>query len=195
MKIVKKILFGLLAIPLVLLAVVVVVQTYYHLTSAALSTEALELNVRAEKLPVLTENGYRLYGLFAPREQDAAVFDKCLVDGYERHKREDREAGVKAPSFEDKPAWEAYEKGSAARVRALDDSCLKSGTRLTLPTALTDIRVNLSLGQFISAASADMRDVFTAKPFAYDASSKRLRIELRERSSILGDKGPYELAL
>ena len=55
MKIVKKILLGLLAIPLVLLAVVVVVQTYYHLTPVALSTEALELNARAEKLPVLTD--------------------------------------------------------------------------------------------------------------------------------------------
>ena len=55
MKIVKTILLGLLAIPLVLLAAVVVVQTYYHLTPVALSTEALELNARAEKLPTLTE--------------------------------------------------------------------------------------------------------------------------------------------
>jgi len=144
MKIAKKILLSLLAIPLVLLAFAVAVQTYYHFTPVALSAEAIALSARAAKLPTLTENGYRLYGLFAPREQDPVVFGKCLTDAYEQHRREVNQAGVKMPSHDDMPAWAAYEKGVADRSKALDDTCLKGGTRLTLPKALTDIRANLA---------------------------------------------------
>ena len=159
MKVVKKILLSLLAIPLVLVAVLVALQTYYHVTPVALSAEALELNARAAKLPTLTENGYRFYGLMAPREQDAVVFGKCLFDAQAQHRREDRDATVKLPSHEDKPAWEAYEKTSAARSKFVDEACLKGGTRLTLPTTLADVRVNLATTeeqwQLIAAAIPD----------------------------------------
>ena len=159
MKIVKIILLSLLAIPLVLVAVLVAMQTYYHVTPVALSDEALELNARAAKLPTLTENGFRLYGLLAPREQDAVVFGKCLFDAQEQHRRKVGDAGVKVPSYEDKLAWEAYEKTLVARYKLFDDACLKGGTRLTLPTTLTDVRVNLATTegqwQLIAAAMPD----------------------------------------
>ena len=104
MKIVKKILFGLLIVPLALLVAAMVAQTYYQLTPAALSVEALELNARAAKLPTLTENGYRLYGLFAPREQDAVVFGKCLLDAQDQHRRDEQASRVKPPEYDDKRA-------------------------------------------------------------------------------------------
>ena len=143
MKIVTKVLMGLLAIPLVLLAVAVLVQTYYHLTPVPLSVEALGLNARAEKLPTVTENGYRLYGLFAPRDQDPVTFGKCLFDAQDQHRREEKASAVKVPAYDDKVLRAEYEKQSGARFKALQDGCAKGGTLLTLPPLLSELRIKL----------------------------------------------------
>jgi hypothetical protein len=39
-----------------------------------------------------------------------------------------------------------------------------------------------------------MRDVYSGKPFAYDAAAKKLLIELKTRSTVLGETS-YELSL
>ncbi len=143
MKMVTKVLMGLLAVPLVLLAAVVVVQTYYHLTPVPLSADALGLNARAENLPTATENGYRLYGLSAPRDQDPVTFGKCLFDAHEQHRREEKASAVKAPAYEDKVLWAEYEKQSGVRSKALQDGCVKDGPLLKLPPLLTELRIKL----------------------------------------------------
>jgi hypothetical protein len=143
MKIVTKVLLALLAIPVALLTVAIAVQTYYHLTPKTLSAEALGLNARAAKLPTVTENGYRLNGLLAPREQDAVVYGKCLLDAQEQHRREEKASGVKVPAYNDKALWAEYEKQSGTRFKALHDGCVKGGTLLSLPSLLTELRIKL----------------------------------------------------
>ena len=159
MKIVKKILLSLLAIPLVPFAAVAGLQIYYRLTPVAFSAEALALNVRAAKLPTLTENGYRLYGLFAPKEQDAVVFGKCLIDAQELHARNEKASGIKAPSDEDKAARAEYDKVSGTRLSVLSDGCTKGGTLLKLPPLLNELRINLGTTydqwQSLAAATPD----------------------------------------
>ena len=109
-----------------------------------MSAEALALNARAAKLPTLTENGYRLNGLFAPREQDAVVFGKCLLDAQEQHRLNEKASGVKAQAYDDKVARTKYDKQSGERLNLLLDVCNKGGTPLKLPTPLTDIRTSLA---------------------------------------------------
>ncbi len=177
MKIVKKILLGLLAIPLAFLAVAAVLQIYYRLTPVALSAEALALNARAAKLPTLTENGYRLKGLFAPREQDAVVFGKCLLDAQEQHRLNEKASGVKAPENDDKVAWTEYDKGYGERFNRLLAVCNKEGTPLTLPATLTDIRISLDTtdDQWQTLASVVVDETLQARADAVrDGGVRRL---------------------
>ena len=175
MKIVKKILLSLLAIPLVLLTVVVVAQVYYHLTPLALSAETLQLNARAAKLPTLTENGYRLYGLFAPREQDAVAFGKCLLDAQERHRRDEKAYAVKAAAYDDKGARADYGKQSSARFNVLHEACTKGGTQLKLPPLLNDLRINLTTteDQWKALASATPDEVVLTRADAVRSGGVR----------------------
>ncbi|HPV22768.1 MAG TPA: hypothetical protein PLJ65_01220, partial [Casimicrobium sp.] len=116
MKTFKKILLWLAAIPLALIAAVVVVQTYYALTPVPLSKEAEELNARAAKLPTVTENGYRLNGLLAPAGQDPVVYGKCIAAADEQRTKDAVRQRDTAPSPADKPAWDAYWKSSSDRA-------------------------------------------------------------------------------
>ena len=131
-----------------LFAAAAVLQIYYRLTPVALSAESLALNARAAKLPTLTENGYRLYGLFAPRDQDAVLFGRCLLEAQERHRHNERTSGVKAPEYEyeyeDKAGRAEYEKKSSERFNRLLNGCTKGGAQLKLPATLADIRISLA---------------------------------------------------
>ena len=72
---------------------------------------------------------------------------------------------------------------------------LAAVTRLTIESRRRGLSGD-ALAQFIAAAPPEMRDVFSAKAFAYDAGTKQLRVELRERSSTLGEKDTtYSLPL
>lgn len=79
-------------------------------------------------------------------------------------------------------------------VRVADLRNSAAATRLTIEARRRQLAGD-ALVQFVENASGDMRDVFTGRPFFYDSLRKRLSIELRERSTILGDKGTYELQL
>jgi hypothetical protein len=142
MKTFKKILLWLAAIPLALIAAVVVVQTYYALTPVPLSKQAEELNARAAKLPTVTENGYRLNGLLAPRGHDPVAYGKCLVNASEKRRDDEKAAGKEKPSGDDQVAWDAYWKDSSARLAELHAKCLEGGAKLSFPKALTDGKVN-----------------------------------------------------
>ena len=67
-------------------------------------------------------------------------------------------------------------------------------TRLTIEARRRAISGE-ALVSFIANAPPGMRDVFTDKPFVYDAALKHMQIELRTKSSVLGDKGMYQLML
>jgi hypothetical protein len=67
-------------------------------------------------------------------------------------------------------------------------------TRLTIEARRRGLTGD-ALTQFIANAPAEMRDVFSGNAFSYDVAAKRLRVELRAKSNVLGDVGPYEVAL
>ncbi len=175
MKILKRILLGLFAIPLAVLVAAIVVQTYYHFTPSILSMDALGLNARAAKLPTLTENGYRLNGLLAPREQDAVVFGKCLLDAQEQHRRAEKASAVKVPAYDDKVARAEYEKQSGARFTVLLDACANGGTPLKLPSLLADIRITLATtdDQWRSLASVTPDEVVLTRAEAVRSGGVR----------------------
>lgn len=79
-------------------------------------------------------------------------------------------------------------------VRIADVRNLAAATRLTVEARRRAL-VGEALAQFITNAPDGMRDVFTRRPFTYDASNRQLRIELREKSTVLGDSGLYFLTL
>ena len=141
MKIFKKILLWLAAIPLLLIASVVVVQTYYALTPVPLSKQAEELNARAAKLPTVTENGYRLNGLLAPAGQDPVVYGKCIAAADEQRTKDPVKQREPAPSPADKPAWDAYWKPSSDRAAESYRACLSGGLKMAFPKALTEGKI------------------------------------------------------
>lgn len=158
MKIVKKIIWWLLAIPLLLIAAIVIVQTYYHFTPVPLSAEAQALNARAAKLPEVTENGYRLNGLEAPREQDPVAYGQCLASAWEQL-RDSQTAAAGATAKLTTAAAETSAKQREARLKALDDACLKGGVGLALPKILSDVRIRPSTTgeqwQLLASAAVD----------------------------------------
>ena len=80
-------------------------------------------------------------------------------------------------------------------VRGADLRNLAAATRLTIEARRRALFGD-ALVRFIANAPEDMRDVFSGNAFVYDVASKCLRIELREKSTILGEKGAtYELRL
>jgi hypothetical protein len=143
MKIFKKVLLWLAAIPLALIAAVVVVQTYYALTPVPLSKEAEELNARAAKLPTVTENGYRLNGLLAPKDLDPVVYGRCLVETYKFSRFGSRTGDV--PSMDDKVAFKAYWEARNAKGVEMQNACLKGGSSLKLPELPNEVRIRLGM--------------------------------------------------
>ncbi len=77
--------------------------------------------------------------------------------------------------------------------RAWDVVNLAAATRLTIEARRRGLQGD-ALAQFVANAPAGMRDVYTEKPFSYDATTKKLKVELRTRSTVLGEKS-YELSL
>jgi hypothetical protein len=77
--------------------------------------------------------------------------------------------------------------------RAWDVVNLAAATRLTIEARRRGLEGD-ALAQFVAAAPEGMRDVYSGKPFAYDTVKKKLTIELRARSTVLGEKS-YELSL
>lgn len=79
-------------------------------------------------------------------------------------------------------------------TRVADLRNLAAATRLTIEARRRGLSGD-ALAAFVANAPADMRDVFTGKPFEYDAAKKELRPVLREKNTVLGEKGPYALPL
>ena len=79
-------------------------------------------------------------------------------------------------------------------VRVADLQNLAAATRLTIEARRRGL-AGAALAQFVAAAPTEMHDVFTGNPFTHDPARNRVRVELRDRSTILGEKGPYELPL
>ena len=85
------------------------------------------------------------------------------------------------------PAYDQY------ATRTHDVRNLAAATRLTIEARRQGLRGD-ALSRFVPSAPAGMRDVFTDKPFAYDATKRKLSVELRTQSTVLGDKS-YALDL
>jgi hypothetical protein len=79
-------------------------------------------------------------------------------------------------------------------IRIADLRNFAAVTRLTIEARRRGLTGD-ALTQFIANAPAEMRDVFSGNAFSYDVAAKRLRVELRAKSNVLGDVGPYEVAL
>jgi hypothetical protein len=91
-------------------------------------------------------------------------------------------AGIAAPMYAD------------YGTRVADLRNFAAVTRLTIEARRRGLTGD-ALAQFVANAPADMRDVFSGKAFSYSAATKRLNIELRAKSTVLGDKGFYEVSL
>jgi hypothetical protein len=85
------------------------------------------------------------------------------------------------------PAYDDY------GLRAHDVVNLSAATRLTIEARRRGLQSE-ALAQFVANAPEGMRDVYSGKPFAYDALKKQLTIELHTKSTVLGEKS-YELSL
>ena len=79
-------------------------------------------------------------------------------------------------------------------VRVADLRNLAAATRLAIEARRKGLKDGEVLARFVAEAPDNMRDVFTQQPFAYDATKRRLSIELREKSTVLGE-GSYRLPL
>jgi hypothetical protein len=78
-------------------------------------------------------------------------------------------------------------------LRAWDVVNLAAATRLTIEARRRGL-IGDALARFVANAPVGMRDVYSGKPFAYDAAAKKLLIELKTRSTVLGETS-YELSL
>ena len=78
-------------------------------------------------------------------------------------------------------------------TRVADLRNLAAATRLTV-AARADAVPKSGFAAFIAAAAPDQRDVFTGRPFAFDAVTGRLQVQLRVPSTVLGE-ARYELPL
>ena len=141
MRIIKTAVLWLVGLVAAVAAVVLGLQIFYKLSPVALSPETVALNERAAKLPVVTENGYRAYGLLAPKDVDPVRYGRCLVDA-QNSQREERLALYNAsPSMNDKSAYEAYWKPFTDRAEAVARGCAQGGAPVNLPKALADMRI------------------------------------------------------
>jgi hypothetical protein len=165
----------LLGIAIGIVLLVVGVQTYYHFTPVALSAETLALNARAAKIPTITENGYRLNGLLAPRALDAVQFGRCRADASEAHRLERDKIPTSMPTSGDRGAIEAYFRAQSDRLAELSAECLKGGVRITLPHTLESnrIRIGLADAQWLELANATPDPVIVARALAVHADGPR----------------------
>jgi hypothetical protein len=141
MKIAQKILLRLIALIALVAALMIGLQIYYKLTPPALSPEAAQLNARAALLPTVTENGYRFYGLLAPKDVAPVRYGKCLVDAHDAHRAERQTLAATMPAPSDEVAYNAYWKKYGDRSAALAVSCLEGGTRVAMPKEFADLRI------------------------------------------------------
>ncbi|TAF99644.1 MAG: hypothetical protein EAZ43_15415 [Betaproteobacteria bacterium] len=77
--------------------------------------------------------------------------------------------------------------------RTHDVRNLAAATRLTIEARRQGLNGD-ALSTLVANAPASMRDVFSGKPFSYDAQSGKLTVELRAKSTVLGEKS-YALSL
>lgn len=145
MQIVKKMLLWWVGTIAAFAALVVSLQVVYKLTPSALSPETVRLNERAALLPTVTENGYRAYGLLAPKDADPAAYGRCLIDANDAHRAERQALAATMPASNDKAAYDAYWKKYADRDTAALVRCLNGGARVQLPKALADLRIKLGI--------------------------------------------------
>ena len=78
-------------------------------------------------------------------------------------------------------------------TRIADLRNLAAATRLTIEARRQGLHGE-ALIQFVAEAPENMRDIFSKAPFTYDPGQRRLTIQLREKSTVLGE-GSYTLPL
>jgi len=143
----KRIVLGVLAAVVVLLLAVVGLQVWYRFTPVDASAEAKGLVDKAAKLPTLTDNGYRLYGIEAPQALDATEYGRCQYEAYLTQRKTEAELNDPIPAAdkpETKAAYDAYWAVRGERAAKLYAACRKGGTTVQLPKVLTDAKINLN---------------------------------------------------
>lgn len=175
MHILKKILLWLVGLVAAVVVAIVGLQVFYMLSPVALSLESVALNERAAKLPVVTENGYRAYGLLAPKDMDPVGYGRCLVDA-QNAQREERQALYKtSPAARDKAAYEAHWKAFNDRTGVAESACLQGGTRVSLPKALADMHIKpgITAAQWQALAAVTPDPLIVARAEAVGAGEAR----------------------
>lgn len=159
MKIGKKILWVCLALVAAVAILIVGLQSFYKLTPSVLSPEAVQLNERAALLPTVTENGYRLYGMLAPKNVDPVRYGRCLLDANHVQSVERQTLVKTMPNPDDKAAYDAYWKKFSDRSTERVVGCLEGGTRVEMPKALPALRIKLGMDfeqwQALAAVAVD----------------------------------------
>ena len=82
---------------------------------------------------------------------------------------------------------------AAYGTRIADLRNLAAATRLTIEARRRGLQGE-ALARFVTEAPENMRDIFSKAPFAYDPSQRQLTIQLRGKSTVLGE-GSYTLPL
>lgn len=175
MRILKKIVLWLIGLIAAVAAAIVGIQVFYKLTPVALSPETVALNERAGKLPVVTENGYRAFGLLAPKDADAVRYGRCLLEAHNAQ-REERQALYKtSPPTHDKAAYETHWKPFSDRAGAAEAACLQGGTRVSLPKELADMRIKpgMTTAQWKALAAVTPDPMIVARAEAVWAGEAR----------------------
>ncbi len=175
MKVARKILLWCVGMVATIATVIIDLQIFYKLTPSMLSSETLSLNERAALLPTVTENGYRLYGLMAPKDVDPVRYGKCLYDASNAHRTERQSLLAKAPAPSDRVAYDAYWKKFSDHEAALTVGCLEGGVRVKIPAELADLRIKLGMepAQWQLLAAVEPDPIIVARAEAVWAGDAR----------------------
>jgi len=181
MHILKKTAFWLVGIVAAVAAVILGLQVFYMLSPVALSPETVALNERAAKLPVFTENGYRVYGLLAPKDVDPVRYGHCLVDVHNSQREERKTLYVASPTVQDKAAYEAHWKSFNDRTGVAEAACLQGGTRISLPKELAErhIKPGITTAQWKALAAVAPDPLIVARAEAvWAGEARRLGVDI-----------------
>lgn len=174
MHVIKKVLFWLVGLIATVAVAIVGIQVFYVLTPVVLSPETVALNERAARLPAVTENGYRLYGLLAPKDVDPVRYGRCLADAWNSQLKA-------SPPSTDKTASDAYWKAINDRAETSSRDCAQGGAYISLPKAIADMRIKpgVTAAQWQSLATTAPDPLVVARAEAvWAGEARRLGIDI-----------------
>lgn len=175
MHVIKKILLWFVGLVASFAVAIVGIQVFYVLTPIALSPETVALNERAARLPAVTENGYRLYGLLAPKDVDPVRYGRCLADAWNSQAEKRQTLYKTSPPVTDKVAYDAHWKAISDLGDVGRSDCAKGGADISLPKVMADMHIKpgITTAQWQSRAAVSPDPLIVARAEAVWAGEAR----------------------